>query len=62
MNAIREKMFWIDMGSLIQNAILDKLHYDPSLRFNSPYMIEMRRRIWIVLRETTSSELPVEGG
>ena len=51
MNTIRKKRFWNDTGSLIQNAILDKLNCEPSPNLDSPYMREMRRRIWAVLRE-----------
>jgi len=51
MNTIRKKRFWIETGSLIQNAILDGLHCDPAQSFHTPYVREMRRRIWAVLRE-----------
>lgn len=50
-NSIKKKRFWIETGALIQNAVLDRLHCDPSPRFDSPYMREMKRRIWAVLRE-----------
>ncbi|KAI1077896.1 hypothetical protein F5B20DRAFT_571901 [Whalleya microplaca] len=63
MNSIRKKRFWNETGSLIQNAIMDKLHCDPSSTFDSPYMREIKRRIWAVLREldlqnTFEYELP----
>lgn len=48
---IRKKGFWKETGSLIQNATIDGLHCDPSPTVDSPYMREMKRRIWAVLRE-----------
>jgi hypothetical protein len=51
MNIIRKKRHWKETGSLMQNAITDGLHCDPSPAANSPYMGEMKRRIWAVLRE-----------
>lgn len=52
-NTIRKKKFWIETGSLIQNAILDRMHCDPdpsSASYN-PYVGEIKKRIWAVLRE-----------
>ena len=51
MNMIRKKRFWKETGSLIQNAIIDGLHRDPSPNVDSFYTREMKRRIWAVLRE-----------
>ena len=51
MNMIKKKGYWKETGSLIQNAIIDGLHCDPSPTADSPYMREMKRRIWAVLRE-----------
>ena len=48
---IRKKRFWKETGSLIQNAIIDGLHCDPSPTVDSLYMREMKRRIWAILRE-----------
>lgn len=48
-NTIRKKRYWNETGSLIQNAILDKLYCDPS--HDDTYTREMKRRIWTVLRE-----------
>jgi hypothetical protein len=52
MNIVRKKRWWKESGSLMQDAIMDGLlHRDPSPTSNSPYMAEMKRRIWAVLRE-----------
>ncbi|KAH7420133.1 hypothetical protein BKA64DRAFT_700132 [Cadophora sp. MPI-SDFR-AT-0126] len=51
MDIIRKKHYWKDTCSLIQDAISDGLHYEPSTRANSPYMCEMKRRMWATLRE-----------
>lgn len=51
MNMIGKKRFWKETGSLIQNAMMDGLHFDPSPTVDGPYMREMKRRIWFVLRE-----------
>ncbi|KAH8692313.1 hypothetical protein BGW36DRAFT_410754 [Talaromyces proteolyticus] len=48
-NNIRKKRFWSETGSLIQNAILDGLHCE--IASDSPYQREMKRRVWVVLRE-----------
>ena len=50
-NMIGKKRFWMETGSLLQSAIVDGLHCDPSSTTNSPYMQEMKRRMWMVLRE-----------
>ncbi|KAK3350098.1 hypothetical protein B0T25DRAFT_259119 [Lasiosphaeria hispida] len=50
MNNIKKKRFWNETGSLIQNAVMDMLHFDPPST-ESPYTREMKRRIWAVLRE-----------
>lgn len=50
-NLIRKKWFWKDTGSLIQNAIMDGLHREPSAEVGTPYMREMQRRIWVTMRE-----------
>ncbi|TVY86556.1 Transcription factor, partial [Lachnellula willkommii] len=51
MNMIRKKSWWKETGALMQDAITDGLHRDPSPTIDSPYMREMKRRIWAVLRE-----------
>ena len=52
MNMIGKKRFWKDTGSLIQDAIIDGLHFDASYSCtDSPYMREMKTRIWAVIRE-----------
>ncbi|KAI1144005.1 hypothetical protein F5Y05DRAFT_14349 [Hypoxylon sp. FL0543] len=51
MNIIDKKKWWKETSSLIQDAIIDGLHCDPSPTTNTPYAIEMKRRIWAVLRE-----------
>ncbi|KND93561.1 hypothetical protein TOPH_01405 [Tolypocladium ophioglossoides CBS 100239] len=51
MNMIGKKRFWTETGSLIQDAMMDGLHFDPSPAVDGPYMREMKRRIWFVLRE-----------
>lgn len=50
-NMIGKKRWWKDTHSLIQDAILDGLHCDPSSNGDTPYMKEMKRRIWNVIRE-----------
>ena len=50
-NMIRKKRLWKETGSLIQDAIMDGLHLDPSPTGDSPYMSQMKRRIWFVIRE-----------
>ncbi|PVH80563.1 hypothetical protein DL98DRAFT_459635 [Cadophora sp. DSE1049] len=51
MNIVRKKLYWKETGSLIQDAISDGLHLEPSPSVNSPYIREMKRRIWATLRE-----------
>jgi hypothetical protein len=49
MNGINKKNFWLETGSLMQKAVLDGLHlHSPS---DSPYLRQMKRRIWTVMRE-----------
>lgn len=50
MNSVRRRPFWNETGSLIQEAIMDGLHRAPSAT-DSPYVAEMKRRIWAVMRE-----------
>ena len=50
-NIVRKKLYWKETGSLIQDAISDGLHLEPSPSVNSPYIREMKRRIWATLRE-----------
>lgn len=51
-NMIRKKRFWIETGSLVQNAILDGLHLEePYSSSCSPYVKENKSRIWAVVRE-----------
>lgn len=50
MNMIKKKTWWKDSAALIQDAIMDGLHCDPS-PVGSPYMTEMKRRIWHTIRE-----------
>lgn len=49
MNGLTKKSYWLETGSLIQKAVLDGLHLDSPSDF--PYMIQMKRRIWCVVRE-----------
>lgn len=51
MNMIGKKRYWKETGSLIQDAIIDGLHYEAALAADSPYMREMKRRIFSTLRE-----------
>ncbi|KAI0840529.1 hypothetical protein F5Y06DRAFT_308777 [Hypoxylon sp. FL0890] len=51
MNMIDKKRWWKETSSLIQDAIIDGLHCDPSSTTNTPYTREIKRRIWAVLRE-----------
>lgn len=48
-----KKRFWIETGSLIQSAMIDGLHFEPTLRTTaeSPFAQEMKRRIWHTIRE-----------
>ncbi|KAI1417746.1 hypothetical protein F5Y13DRAFT_201303 [Hypoxylon sp. FL1857] len=50
-NMIGKKRWWKETSSLIQDAIIDGLHRDPSPATYTPYAMEMKRRIWTVLRE-----------
>ena len=50
-NIVRKKLYWKETGSLIQDAISDGLHVEPSPSTTSPYIREMKRRIWATLRE-----------
>lgn len=49
-NWVRQNPFWTDTARLIQTAIMDGLHLDPP-GSDTPYMREMKRRIWATLRE-----------
>lgn len=51
MNMIHKKRFWTETSDLVQIAIMDGLHRDPSPTTDGPYTIEMKRRIWHVIRE-----------
>ncbi|KAI1096538.1 hypothetical protein F5B19DRAFT_150740 [Rostrohypoxylon terebratum] len=50
MIVIDKKKWWKETGSLIQDAIIDGLHRDAPANY-TPYMREMKRRIWAALRE-----------
>ena len=50
-NVIRKKRFWKETGSLIQDAMVDGLHCEPSSTGDDCYTREMKGRIWAVLRE-----------
>ncbi|KAI1378367.1 hypothetical protein F4677DRAFT_392700 [Hypoxylon crocopeplum] len=50
-NMISKKIWWKETSSLIQDAIMDGLHCDPSSTTFTPYAREIKRRIWAVLRE-----------
>lgn len=50
MNGIRKKRFWSETGALIQAAVMDGLHRDPSSA-ESPCKKEMKRRVWSTIRE-----------
>ncbi|KAI1450714.1 hypothetical protein F5Y02DRAFT_424239 [Annulohypoxylon stygium] len=47
---IDKKRWWKETSSLIQDAIIDGLHRDAPPNY-TPYMREMKRRIWAALRE-----------
>ncbi|EPE30890.1 Zn2/Cys6 DNA-binding protein [Glarea lozoyensis ATCC 20868] len=49
MTSLKKKEFWKETSSLIQTAIMDKLHCEISTE--SPYTREIKRRIWTSLRE-----------
>lgn len=50
-NMIGKKRWWKDTSSLVQDAILDGLHRDPSSKNDTTCWREMKRRIWNVVRE-----------
>ncbi|KAH0409527.1 hypothetical protein KCU90_g20783, partial [Aureobasidium melanogenum] len=52
MNQIHKKLFWTESSNLLQRAILDELPYTDSVRCSEDvFKLEMRRRIWHVIRE-----------
>ncbi|KAH0361733.1 hypothetical protein KCU65_g8517, partial [Aureobasidium melanogenum] len=52
MNQIHKKMFWTESSNLLQRAILDELPSTDSVRrSDNVFHVEMRRRIWHVIRE-----------
>ncbi|KAG9710919.1 hypothetical protein KCU86_g365, partial [Aureobasidium melanogenum] len=52
MNQIHKKLFWTESSNLLQRAILDELPYTGSVRCSEDvFKLEMRRRIWHVIRE-----------
>ncbi|KAH8901349.1 hypothetical protein GQ53DRAFT_674556 [Thozetella sp. PMI_491] len=51
MHMIDKKNFWSETGALVQSAMIDDLQRDPSPELDSPYTIEMKRRIWTTIRE-----------
>lgn len=46
-----KKRFWMETGSLVQSAIIDGLHSEPTSSSGRPYLQEMKRRIWHTIRE-----------
>jgi hypothetical protein len=50
MNIVRKKRYWKETGFLMQDAISEGLHCEPPPT-DSPYMREMRKRIWFTIRE-----------
>ena len=48
---VAKKTYWRQTGFLMQNAIIDGLHCDPSVNVDSPYRIEMKRRLWATICE-----------
>jgi hypothetical protein len=50
MNIVRKKRYWKETGFLMQDAISDGLHCEPPPT-DSPYMREIRKRIWFTIRE-----------
>ena len=51
-NMIHKKKFWMEIGNLLQRAMMLGLHCDASSSAtHSRFMIEMRRRVWHVVRE-----------
>lgn len=50
-NIVRKKWYWKEAGALMQHAVMDELYHDQGSTSESPYMREMKRRIWAVIRE-----------
>ncbi|KAI8964128.1 hypothetical protein F5Y11DRAFT_118830 [Daldinia sp. FL1419] len=48
---IGKKGWWKETSSLIQDAIIDGIHCELSSSNGTPFIREMKRRIWAVLRE-----------
>lgn len=48
-NMIRKKDWWTESGSLVQDAILDGFHVEDAS--DGVYMREMKKRIWLAVRE-----------
>lgn len=48
---IRKKEWCKETSSLLQNAVMDGLHREPTPSVETIYTREMRRRIWAVIRE-----------
>ncbi|KAF7937077.1 hypothetical protein BELL_1422g00020 [Botrytis elliptica] len=51
MHMIRKKEWFKETSSLLQNAIMDGLHRDPTSSGDTIFMQEMKRRMWAVIRE-----------
>ncbi|KAF5877835.1 putative c6 zinc finger domain-containing protein [Botrytis fragariae] len=51
MHMIRKKEWFKETSSLLQNAIMDGLHRDPTSSGDTIFTREMKRRIWAVIRE-----------
>ncbi|KAG9943640.1 hypothetical protein KCU85_g8535, partial [Aureobasidium melanogenum] len=52
MNQIHKKLFWTESSNLLQRAILDELPCSDSVRRSeNVFQVEMRRRVWHVIRE-----------
>ncbi|KAH8647781.1 hypothetical protein BX600DRAFT_443126 [Xylariales sp. PMI_506] len=50
-HSVRKKRYWNDASSMIHDAIIDNLNLDASSMSDTPYIREIKRRIWCVLKE-----------
>ncbi|KAH8655725.1 hypothetical protein BX600DRAFT_367309, partial [Xylariales sp. PMI_506] len=50
-NSIRKKSYWKEGNSLLQDAIMDSLNWNSSSVGDTPYILEIKRRLWAVIKE-----------